>query len=42
MVKFTLKEADENSTIYETGFIISSLKINKAKKTDIKERQNES
>ena len=29
MVKFTLKEADENSRIYKTGFIISSIKIKK-------------
>jgi len=36
MVKFILKEADENSTIYNTGFIISPLKLNKAKKSDIK------
>ena len=29
MVKFTLKEADENSRIYKTGFIISPIKIKK-------------
>ena len=29
MVKFTLKEADENSRIYKTGFILSPLKPNK-------------
>ena len=32
MVKFTLEEADENSRIYKTGFIISPLKLNKTKK----------
>ena len=31
MVKFILKEADENSPIYKTGFIISSVKVNKSK-----------
>ena len=31
MVKFILKEADENSRIYKTGFIISSVKLNKSK-----------
>ena len=31
MVKFILKEADENSRIYKTGFIISSVKFNKTK-----------
>ncbi len=30
MVKFTLKEADENSPIYKTGFILSPLKLNKS------------
>ena len=30
MVKFILKEADENSPIYKTGFIISPLKLNKS------------
>ncbi len=30
MVKFTLKEADENSLIYKTGFILSPLKLNKS------------
>ena len=32
MVKFTLKEADENSGIYKTGFIISPIKIKKRTK----------
>ena len=31
MVKLILKEADENSHIYKTGFIISSVKFNKSK-----------
>ena len=31
MVKLILKEADENSPIYKTGFIISSVKVNKSK-----------
>ena len=31
MVKFIWKEADENSPIYKTGFIISSVKLNKSK-----------
>ena len=31
MVKYILKEADENSPIYKTGFIISSVKLNKSK-----------
>ena len=30
MVKFILKEADENSPIYKTGFILSPLKSNKS------------
>ena len=30
MVKFILKEADENSPIYKTGFILSPLKLNKS------------
>ena len=30
MVKFILKEADENSPIYKTGFILSNLKLNKS------------
>ena len=30
MVKFILKEADENSPIYKTGFILSPLKPNKS------------
>ena len=29
MIKYTLKEADENSRIYKTGFIISPIKIKK-------------
>ena len=29
MVKFILKEADENSRIYKKGFIISNIKIKK-------------
>ena len=29
MVKFIWKEADENSPIYKTGFILSPLKLNK-------------
>ena len=29
MVKFILKEADENSRIYKTGFIISPIKVKK-------------
>ncbi len=32
MVKFTLKEADENSGIYKTGFIILPIKIKKRTK----------
>ncbi len=32
MVKFTLKEADENSLIYKTGFIISPIKVKKRTK----------
>ena len=32
MVKFTLKEADENSRIYKTGFVISQIKIKKRTK----------
>ena len=32
MVKFILKEADENSPIYKTGFIISPIKIKKSTK----------
>ena len=32
MVKFILKEADENSRIYKTGFIISRIKIKKRTK----------
>jgi len=31
MVKFIWKEADENSPIYKTGFIVSSVKLNKSK-----------
>ena len=31
MVKFIFKEADKNSPIYKTGFIISSEKLNKSK-----------
>ena len=31
MVKYILKEADENSPIYKTEFIISSVKLNKSK-----------
>ena len=31
MVKFIWKEADENSPIYKTGFIISSVKLYKSK-----------
>ena len=31
MVKFIFKEADENSPIYKTGFIISFVKFNKSK-----------
>ena len=30
MVKFILKEADENSPIYKAGFILSPLKLNKS------------
>ena len=30
MVKFIWKEADENSPIYKTGFILSPLKLNKS------------
>ncbi len=30
MVKFICKEADENSPIYKTGFILSPLKLNKS------------
>ena len=32
MVKFTLKEADENSRIYKTGFIISPIRVKKRTK----------
>ena len=31
MVNFIWKEADENSPIYKTGFIISSVKLYKSK-----------
>ena len=31
MVKFIWKEADKNSPIFKTGFIISSVKLNKSK-----------
>ena len=34
MVKFILKETDENSPIYKKGFIISSLKLNKSNVTN--------
>ena len=36
MVKFNLKEADENSRIYMNSFILSPLKLNKKKKKDSK------
>ncbi len=36
MVKFTLKEADENSRIYMNSFILSPLKLNKNKKKESK------
>ena len=32
MIKFILKETDENSRIYKTGFIISPVKIKKRTK----------
>ena len=38
MVKFIWKEADENSPIYKTGFIISSVKLNKSK-VKLKEKE---
>ena len=38
MVKFILKEADENSPIYKAGFILSPLKLNKSKK--IRQQKN--
>ena len=40
MVKFIWKEADENSPIYKTGFIISSVKLYKSKVIE-KEIKNE-
>ena len=41
MVKFILKEADENSPIYKTGFIISPIKIKKELKMLSKKLSNE-
>ena len=42
MVKFILREANENSRIYKSGFILSPLKLNKEIEINIREIRNES